>query len=232
MSIRSIRWSRVCSRVSATSLHWLQPSALATALLLVSAVAQAQVVFDNGAPTGSGIEVTIRVIADDFIVTVPATITRARFWASGINWDRKLDYYFFEHAGTVPAEVPWIQGQGVNATRELIEDSFDDYLYHFEFEEPIELEPFTRYWFGLHLKKDFADDFNNVFWAITEPGFDFTSTTAEDGDFSDWRLAPKTHAWQLLPEPGAALQAFSILVALAVLRRRRTQSRAGGSLHA
>jgi hypothetical protein len=201
--------------------------------LLVAPRAGAVLLFDGGAPEGGGnaIEVTIRVLANDFELTERSTVMSVEVWAlTDASWDGTVEYFFFENAGNVPAAVPFASGDGTNIVPTptgVTSGALTEYLYAFDLAAPLVLEAGQKYWFGLHLKQSFADDGNNAFWSITSLDFGETSRSAEGGNFAAWTIPPDDEAFRLygeVPEPAAALQALAGALVLVACRGARTQA--------
>ena len=197
-------------------------STLAFAALALASTASAQeVIFDNGPPTPdrNGIEVTIRVLAEDVMLSEPASVERVRLWVTeDLNaWSGTIEYFFFASAGTVPTETPLASGDGQNI--QVVDDQ-----YTFELETPVALDADVPYWIGIHMDADFDEATSCcVFWKLLDQGAQNGSSaaSAEGGDFSDWGLPPNHHAFQLLPEPGVVRGVLPGLGALVLLRGRR-----------
>jgi hypothetical protein len=201
----------------------------ALALASSPAFAGIPLLFDGGASegNGNGIETTIRVLANDFVLPQAGSVETVEFWATASTWDGTLEYFFFEDAGNLPAAVPFASGDGVDV-RQTPTGGPGEFVFFFDLETPLPLAAGPRYWLGLHLKASFADDGNHTFWSTTTADFGLTSASAEGGDFGAWGLAPDDEAFRLygtVPEPAAALQALAgavTLVAANRSRRRRT----------
>ena len=196
----------------------------------IAAGGSVNVIFANGPPLGGGIEVTIRVIAEDFEFAgaETVTVTGARFWASG-DWDGTLEYLFFENGDRRPAVTPFASGDGMNVSRTPLAGGFEEFV--FDLETPLMLAPGQTFWFGLHLNSEFDPNIGgNMFWNQTAEGFGFSSRTAEAGDFRSWGFAPSHHAFQLIgvPEPARILQQVAALgvVTLFGAARRKAARRA------
>jgi hypothetical protein len=195
----------------------------ALALLSAPATAGLPVLFDGGAPegNGNGIETTIRVLANDFVLTQVGTVETVQFWAlTPGTWDGTVEYFFFESSGSLPANVPLASGDAVNV-RQNPSGVAGEYVFYIDLEAPLPLAAGPRYWFGLHLKQSFADDGNYSFWSTTTADFGETSASAEGGDFGAWGSAPDDEAFRLygvVPEPAAALQALAGIATLAACR--------------
>jgi hypothetical protein len=188
----------------------LRAIALAAILSLFAAPrAQAVLLFDGGASDSiNGIEVTIRVLANDFELPERSTVDSVEVWAqAGASWDGTLEYFFFADAQSLPADAPLATGLGANVTT-MPGTTAQELVYRFDLEEPVVLEAGQRYWFGLHMKESFADDGNYSFWSTSSLGFGETSASAEGGNFDNWGLAPNDEAFRLygvVPEPAAPL---------------------------
>jgi hypothetical protein len=213
------------------------PLVLGALLALLPAPARAggALLFDGGAPegNGNGIETTIRVLANDFVLAETANVTSVELWAlTPDTWDGTVAYYLFENAGTVPSNAPLAAGDGANVTQVatgVTAGSYTEYLFRFDLEAPLPLAAGPRYWFGLHLKQTFADDGNYAYWSTTTADFGETSRSAEGGDFGSWGIPPDDEAFRLygvLPEPAAALQALAGIAALLACRGRGRGRRA------
>jgi hypothetical protein len=209
------------------SLRSLLP--LAAALSLFAAPrAEAVLLFDGGSSDGvNGIEVTIRVLANDFQLPQRSTVDAVEIEAqAGAEWDGTLEYFFFENDGSVPAETPIATGLGTNVT--TMPNGFAGQLiYHFDLASPVVLESGQTYWFGLHMKQSYADDGNYSFWSTTSLDFGETSRSAEGGNFGNWAIPPDDEAFRLygeVPEPAQAL--LVVAGALSLLVRRVAAARA------
>jgi hypothetical protein len=209
-------------------------------LLLVASRAGAVLLFDGGAPegNGSGVEVTIRVLANDFQLSEKGTVTSVDVWALvPESWDGTLEYFFFESAGNLPAAAPLATGNGTNPSQSatgVTAGPFTEYLFHFDLEQPLVVEAGQPYWFGLHLKQSFDNDGNEAYWSTTSLDFGETSRSAAGGDFGNWSIPPDDEAFRLygeVPEPAAALQALAGIAALLGCRglRRSRRSTAPGA---
>lgn len=204
------------------------PGALAALLLLPAVAAGDGVIYDNGAPSDrGGIEVTIRVLAEDVILDEDATVTGVRFWgAEDLNaWSGTIEYFFFGNDGVVPTEAPFASGTAQDI--EVVADG-DSNRYTFALETPVELQAGTVHWLGLHMDDDFQVDTNCcVFWTQLDEGVEVGSgaATADYGFFSNWGLTPGHQAFQLLPEPGGGVSAGVGFATLATLLARRERAR-------
>jgi hypothetical protein len=202
----------------------------ALALLPTLARAGIPVLFDGGAAegNGSGIETTIRVLANDFVLPQAGSVERVQFWAStSASWDGTIEYYFFEDAGNLPAMVPLASGDAMDVSQ-APSGVQGESIFFFDLEAPLPLAAGPRYWFGLHLKQSFADDGNYSFWSTTTEDFGLTSASAEGGDFGDWGSAPDDEAFVLygtVPEPGGALELLAGIGVLLAWRRLRPRAR-------
>jgi hypothetical protein len=216
---------------------WMNPAGacvriLLGAVALASSPARAGIplLFDGGPPegNGSGIETTIRVLANDFVLPQAGSVETVEFWATASTWDGTLEYFFFEDAGNVPAAVPLASGDGANV-RQTPTGVSGEFVFFFDLEAPLPLPAGPRYWLGLHLKQGFADDGNYSFWSTTTTDFGLTSASAEGGDFGAWGLAPDDEAFRLygpVPEPAGAFQALAGAALLVAAGRRRGARRA------
>lgn len=134
----------------------------ALALLPAPAPAGIPLLFDGGASegNGNGIEATIRVLANDFVLTQAGSVETVEFWAlTPDTWDGTVEYFFFDDAGNVPANVPFASGDGAGVSgvpTGATAGPYVEYLFRFDLESPLPLDAGPRYWFGLHLKQSFA----------------------------------------------------------------------------
>ena len=190
-------------------------------LLMANPASSQEVIFDHGPPraSGGGVEVTIRVLAEDVLLSQAEEAGGARVWVVGDPnaWSGTLEYFFFDADGNLPATVPFAAGTGQNV--QIVGNE-----YTFEFEESVLLDANTPYWFGLHMDADF--DVNTdccLFWSLLEQGVQIGSSaaSAEAGDFDNWGLTPNHHAFQLLPEPSLASGLLAGLFCLIARPRRR-----------
>lgn len=202
-----------------------QAAALLAGLLSLLAAPRAEAVllFDGGASEGTGaaIEVTIRVLANDFQLAERSTVQSVEVWAQvGAEWDGTLEYFFFEASGNVPATVPLATGLGTNVTTSA-GGAAGELIYRFDLAAPVVLDGGQQYWFGLHMKQSYADDGNYAFWSTTSLDFGATSRSAEGGNFAAWGIPPDDEAFRLygeVPEPAPALQALAGALALLAAR--------------
>jgi hypothetical protein len=191
--------------------------------LLVAPRAGAVLLFDGGASDGggNGIEVTIRVLANDFELAERSAVESVEVFAlTDDGWDGTLEYFFFEPAGNLPAATPIVTGVGTNVVATptgVTSGPYAESVYRFDLATPLVLEAGQKYWFGLHLKQSFADDGNYAYWSTTSLDFGETSRSAEGGDFGDWGIPPDDEAFRLygvVPEPAPPMLALAGALAL------------------
>ncbi len=200
--------------------------ALAALLLLPAEGARSGVIYDNGAPSErGGIEVTIRVLAEDVVLEEDATVTGVRLWATEDlgAWSGTIEYFFFESDGIVPTENAF--ASGIAQDIEVV-GAGDSDRYTFGLEAPVALQAGTVYWLGLHMDDDFQEETSCcVFWTQLAEGAEVGSgaATADFGFFGNWGITPSHHAFQLLPEPGGFASRAAGFVTLAALVARRTR---------
>ncbi len=179
--------------------------------------AGAQVLYDNGAPGSGGIEVTIRVLAEDVVLGENATVERVRIWAiEDLDaWSGTIEYFFFDDDGGAPADSAFASGLG--QTISVVGNQ-----YTFGLETPVALQAGVTYWVGIHMDDDYDDGTDCcVFWSTLAGGAQMGSgaASATAGFFDNWGITPNHHAFQLLPEPGSAAAGMAALLLVAVIRR-------------
>lgn len=220
-------------------------AALIAVLALAVQIAEAEVIFDNGGPDQqSGSEFTQWVQSEDFMVGQPPVnlmfvqpailLTDCHFWTiegygtnSGGNlWDGTLEYWVFADNGGAPGAII-DSGFGQNIVRTgtgvIVLESYNEFVYDFDMEQPVPLVAGSTYWLGLHLASDYIDR-DEIYWETTNQGlgaFGSTGNESEGGTFDNWFNNGQHHAFYLTtPEP--ATVCLLGLGALSLLRRKRS----------
>ncbi|MBW4486753.1 MAG: PEP-CTERM sorting domain-containing protein [Trichocoleus desertorum ATA4-8-CV12] len=205
----------------------LSLATLGASVIALGAATSAQansIIFDGGGPNPqTGREMTAWVQTDDFILSTAQSLTAVQFWtlerSSGKNWDGNLSYFLFNDNGGLPANTPFVSGNGVNIVKQATGNTnnpFDDYgfnlqeyKYSFNLQNSISLSASTKYWLGLHLSFDFDRD--EIHWESTSAGFGSTGKESFQGTFDNWEDNGINHAFNLngtsekVPEPSSIL---------------------------
>jgi hypothetical protein len=200
------------------------------ALALASAGAQADVVYNNGAPMlfGGGHEATQWVQAENFSVASGATIRHATVYLAGFggigNWDGSLGYSFYANAGGAPGALL----AGGNALNLSVSNSglawcCGNNAFAFDFDvDPFAAAAGTQYWIGIHASADFERD--DIYWVQATP-LPGNGNQSFQGTLDNWVNNGTEHAFALdgtpLPEPGS-LMLFGVGMVAAWARRRAT----------
>lgn len=223
----------------------------ALALLGLSGIAQAGVVFDGGAPSqwsgntvsvdnsGTGVYWTY----DDFSLSVSGSVLGVRLWIlerpySGLTagaWDGTLSYRIATNtiSGTTnkPNTTFIASGSGVSVSRSATGENqvtvteSKEYLYEFDLASSVALNANEKYWFGVHLGTNNGN--YRLYWE--------TSNTSGTHSYGDYSWTGKTllsqnmqdNAFQLLnsstaaPEPSSILALVGGLGSLLAFRRRK-----------
>jgi hypothetical protein len=173
------------------------------ALLLLAGTAYSSIVFDNGPPNSnsipnlvSGRKVKSFVSADDFTLGAATTITDAHFWTFELSsppWDGTLQWFIFNDRfeETPAVGPPLASGNGVAVAKLPTGNTVGPYVgyaYDFVLDTPVSLPGGTRYWFGLHLSSDFAEDdiLGEILWERTSAAFGSSPASSPDTSFTTW----------------------------------------------
>jgi len=220
------------------------PHLLTAALLTASASAlPAATVFDNGAPNQfSGNEISDYVIAEDFSLSGPTTVTGVRFWlfSSAANFpadfNGKVGWAIYDHNGvgnqpgtllfsgtdTTPTVVP---------TGALVFGSVPEHQVDIDISAVLAAS--TTYWLALH-EGDWGSSYDGLRVAWESTGSISGNTSRYDSNEAspggNWQVSPVHLAFQLsgepfvdpVPEPGTwAAAGFVALAGVWSWRRRQ-----------
>ena len=212
----------------------------------LTAEANAALIYDDSLPGATdvdGREMSLFVIADDFMFSDASTLESVKFWSvegfgarqGGNAWDGTIEYFLFSDAGGAPSATPFASGLGQSITRTFLGlsttllDQFNLYHYEFSLESPSALASGTRYWLGLHLASDFNDR-DEIYWASNYPqGLGSSSHASQSGTFDNWLSTTATQTFQLFGEkttvagPATGWLLLSGFAGLVKLRRRITK---------
>jgi hypothetical protein len=196
------------------------------------------ILFDNGSPNlASGREVTQWVQAEDFTLNQNSTLGNVKFWtleSVDAFWDGTIKYFLFNSENDKPDKITFAMGTGVEikkeATGRTLYDSYKEFTYSFDLENPVNLSANTKYWLGLHLSESF--DRNNIYWETTNIGFGVNGMSAYLGNFNEWSRSSEgvERAFELnakssgdsqpVPEPSIMLSSFVTIGIGTALRRK------------
>jgi hypothetical protein len=201
--------------------------AASASLLTLTALGNAQLLYDNSPPDQSGgNEMTEWLQAENFTLGADATVGSITFWTWELtgtnNYDGSGQWWIFADAGGSPgAEIT--SGSG-SPTRSLVGDlgnGFTEYMYEFDIADTA-VAGGVDYWLGLPLKTNF-DTRWDMYWENTSSGHSPTGHESDRGTMDNWADNGAEHAFQMygpVPEPSTFI-GLGVLGALALIRRRR-----------
>jgi hypothetical protein len=212
-------------------------------VVCLSPPAETAVIFDNGAPNlrNFGAEMTVQLLADDFVLDTRSSLTGITFWASTPATDDGFQ-----------GSVPWLiydnsfntvgnynqpgnllhSGTASSVDRTLVTTVSGRNLYKHDFlVDPISLNGGTTYWLALHNGPLNYTTFETYVWATTaDPSINTTNLNLSDGSLplgnGPWTNPTSQLAFQLsggpvvVPLPGSVwLFGFGLAI-LAHLRHK------------
>ena len=202
---------------------------LITAVLTVSAAtrASAQVVYNNGSPTGGGFEMAGWIEADDFYFTAPSSFDHIRFWtledgtpSTSFQW-----WIFGDNAGK-PGAILY-NGTAI-PTRELQGGG-----YYSTYQNDLSISSLsfgsgTTYWLGLHEGTTY--DNRSIFLEVTGPNATNIGHYSYQGTMDNWGTLGEQYAFELIndntstvPEPASITLLASGLIGVFGIARQRSR---------
>ena len=207
-------------------------------ILLAAASAEPATIFDNSPHDGiSGTSISDLLVAEDFTISVPTSLTGVRFWsaqASAADYAGTIDWFIYADSGGSPGGV--LFSASVAATNTATGSPAGSGLYlefQNDFSMSVSLAPGT-YWLGLHDGPVLDTTFRDFYWGTTAANATSAGMYQELPSLP-WIDSLLEHAFVLsgdqapvpepVPEPGTLVLAATGLGALAAARRLRCRRR-------
>lgn len=205
--------------------------AAAAAAFALAGTAQAATLYDNGAPQGGGLEVTLDRVLNDFTLSAATNLTGAGVYLSrnvSEGWDGAFQYSIWSSNEGSPGEI-LAQGSADITPVEVDNDpfGFPVFLFQFDFASAFKAEAGVTYFLGVHAAADY-DRRAGIFWVATD---DNGTLNAQDQSHGTGAMAAINQensffltgdAVSAAPEPQSwALMIMGFGAAGAMLRRRQ-----------
>jgi len=202
---------------------------LVTAVLAISAAtrASAQVVYNNGSPTGGGFEMAGWIEADDFYFTAPSSFDHIRFWTLEDGTpSTSFQWWIFGNNAGQPGSILY-NGTAI-PTRELQGGGYYSTYQNDLSISSLSFGPGTTYWLGLHEGTDY--NYKSIYWESTDPNATNPGHLSYQGTMNNWQTLGEQFAFELIndntstvPEPASMTLLASGLIGVFGIARRRSR---------
>jgi len=207
-------------------------------ILLAAASAEPATIFDNSPHDGiSGTSISDLLVAEDFTISVPTSLTGVRFWsaqASAADYAGTIDWFIYADSGGSPGGVLFSASVAATNTATGLPAGGGGYFeFQNDFAMSVSLAPGT-YWLGLHDGPVSDTTFRDFYWGTTAanvtstgmyqelPSLPWIDSLLEQAFVLSGDQAPVPEP---VPEPGTLVLAATGLGALAAARRLRCRRR-------